>query len=155
MKITTSDNITLGAWFTFSDLYFQEASLARGGNITMTEADLAAALKDHVTILYFHGNAASRAAPHRIRFYSQWSSRFDANILAIDYRGFADSQGSPSEHGLGLDAQAAWDWLITRGAQPKQILLFGQSLGTGVVAKLAYYLEQKGTPYFVDSVQVY
>ncbi|CCA70881.1 hypothetical protein PIIN_04817 [Serendipita indica DSM 11827] len=143
-QITTSDNLTLGAWFTFSDLYFQEASLSRPGNITMTEVDLAAALKDHITILFFHGNAASRAAPHRVRFYSQWSSRFDANILAIDYRGFADSQGSPSEHGLELDAQAAWDWLIAKGANPNQILLFGQSLGTGVVAKLAYALGQQG-----------
>ncbi|KAG8829005.1 hypothetical protein FRC17_007213 [Serendipita sp. 399] len=139
IPITTSDNITLGAWFIFSDTYYKQA---KGHNIefSLGEQHIGTALEHFNTILYFHGNAASRAAPHRVRFYSHWTSRLDVNVLAIDYRGFADSEGMPSEQGLGLDGRAAWDWLISNGSTPSRILLFGQSLGTGVVAKLAYAL---------------
>ena len=34
------------------------------------------------------------------------------NVLAIDYRGFGNSEGSPTEDGLALDARAAWDYLM-------------------------------------------
>ncbi|KAG8817064.1 hypothetical protein FRC17_000058 [Serendipita sp. 399] len=137
--ITTSDNITLGAWFIFSDTYYKQ-SKGRNVEFSLGEQHIETALEHFNTILYFHGNAASRAAPHRVRFYSHWTSRLDVNVLAIDYRGFADSEGMPSEQGLGLDGRAAWDWLISKGSTPSRILLFGQSLGTGVVAKLAYAL---------------
>jgi abhydrolase domain-containing protein 12 len=147
INIQTSDNVTLGAWFTFAEDYYQNAaSLDPTSNaaIALTEADVSHALRSHHTIVYYHGNAASRAVPHRVRFYSQWTSRVRANVLAIDYRGFGDSQGTPSEAGLGLDGRAAWDWLVRRGARPNDILLFGQSLGTGVVAKVAHQLSIEG-----------
>ncbi|KAG8853486.1 hypothetical protein FRB91_004785 [Serendipita sp. 411] len=137
--IATVDNITLGSWFIFADTYYQH-SKSREMDPSFSERDLRDALRRFNTIIYFHGNAASRAAPHRVRFYSQWTSRLDVNVLAIDYRGFGDSEGFPSEEGLGFDGRAAWDWLISRGADPSNILLFGQSLGTGVVAKLAHSL---------------
>ena len=128
--------------------------------VSLTETDITHALHSHHTVLYFHGNAASRAAPHRVRFYSQWTSRVKANVLAIDYRGFADSEGTPSEEGLGIDGRAAWNWLTGRGARPNDILLFGQSLGTAVVAKVAHELSLEGerslSPYCVtlDHFQV-
>jgi len=59
-----------------------------------------------------------------------------ANVLAIDYRGFADSTGSPSEEGLTRDARAAWDWLVNNGAEQEDILIVGHSLGTGVAMQL-------------------
>jgi abhydrolase domain-containing protein 12 len=153
IKIQTSDNVTLGAWFTFAEDYYQNAaSLDPTSDTALGEADVAHALRSHHTILYFHGNAASRAAPHRVRFYSQWTSRVRANVLAIDYRGFGDSEGSPSEAGLRLDGRAAWDWLVRRGARPNNILLFGQSLGTGVVAQVAHQLSIEGAP--INSVDI-
>lgn len=112
--------------------------------MNFTETDISRALQTHKAIIYFHGNAASRAAPHRVNFYSKWTSRAKVNVLAIDYRGFADSEGTPTEEGLGVDAKASWDWLVSHGADPANILIFGQSLGTGVVAKLAYALSIEG-----------
>jgi abhydrolase domain-containing protein 12 len=148
LRIQTEDNLSLGAWFVFADGYYQQTACPSGSgsrcSSSFNNVDISRALRTHKTILYFHGNAASRALPHRVRFYSQWSSRVNVNVLAIDYRGFADSEGSPTEAGLGLDAKAAWDWAITHGAAPEDIIFFGQSLGTGVTAKLAHRLSVEG-----------
>lgn len=78
--------------------------------------------------------------------YSQFSSRLDANVLAIDYRGFGDSEGVPSEQGLARDARAAWDWLVhpDQGAKAEDILIVGHSLGTAVATKLGVELAQHG-----------
>lgn len=39
----------------------------------------------------------------------------NVNVITIDYRGFGNSQGTPSEEGLRMDARATWDWLVERG----------------------------------------
>ncbi|MBX9740858.1 MAG: alpha/beta hydrolase [Beijerinckiaceae bacterium] len=85
------------------------------------------------TILYLHGNAARlRFAADRLRSLSA-----DGNgLLFVSYRGFSGSTGSPSEDGLAEDARAAYDWL--RGvARNTRIILYGESLGTGVAVRLA------------------
>jgi len=87
--------------------------------------------------------AANRAAPHRVRSYSAYSA-LDCNILAIDYRGFGDSTGTPSEKGLIEDGKAIWDYVAERGGDG--VILMGQSLGTGVVAGLAGELAVDGMP---------
>jgi len=107
--------------------------------------DIHYALSHYKTVIFFHGNTASRAVPFRVQFYTSWSSKLEVNVLAIDYRGFADSEGVPSEEGLALDGRAAWDWAIANGARPDNIVLVGQSLGTGVAAKVAHRLSSEGT----------
>lgn len=62
----------------------------------------------------------------------------------VDYRGFADSEGSPTEAGVNLDAKTAWDWLVTNGAAQDNILVLGHSLGTGVATKLVSELAYEG-----------
>ncbi|KAH9172620.1 hypothetical protein EDB89DRAFT_2069517 [Lactarius sanguifluus] len=47
----------------------------------------------------------------RVQQYLAFAARLRANVLAPDYRGFADSAGTPSEAGVVLDTHAAWDWL--------------------------------------------
>ncbi len=86
-----------------------------------------------------------------MRTLSALSRGLDTNVLALDYRGFGDSSGSPSEAGVEADAQAGWDWVMRRAARPgegerevaDEVLLMGHSLGTGVVAKLAGYLAER------------
>lgn len=58
-------------------------------------------------------------------------------VLAISYRGYPGSTGSPSEDGLMIDGRAAYDWLLANGHTPSDIVLHGLSLGSGVAAKLA------------------
>ena len=55
--------------------------------------------------------------------------------MAIDYRGFGYSSGTPTEAGLIKDACATLDWAIkTANVPASNIVLVGQSLGTAVVA---------------------
>jgi uncharacterized protein len=81
------------------------------------------------TILFFHGNGGSISArPQRFAFYT--SQGYGAFFL--EYRSFGASTGSPSEAGLMMDAEAAYNWLNKNGVSPKDIMLAGESLGTGV-----------------------
>jgi hypothetical protein len=86
-----------------------------------------------VTILYFHGNAGSLG--DRREFIGKLQ-RAPANVLAVDYRGYGRSEGSPDEAGLYRDAQAAWDWLAAR-TPPERIVILGKSLGGGPACELA------------------
>jgi fermentation-respiration switch protein FrsA (DUF1100 family) len=87
------------------------------------------------TFLAFHGNAGNIA--NRADIY-KFLSDTPANVLAIEYRGYGKSEGSPSETGLYLDAEAGYQFLVNgKAIRPAQIISFGQSLGTAVAARLA------------------
>ena len=79
----------------------------------------------------------------RVQHYQAFATRLQANVLAPDYRGFADSTGKPSEAGLTIDTRAAWDWLRAHGASPDSVLVVGSSLGTGVAVQFAHALEEE------------
>ena len=86
------------------------------------------------TILYFQGNAGEIAdRADRFAFYQ--SRGF--GVAFLSYRGYGASEGTPSEAGLIADASAGYDWLIGQGTGPGQIVLVGESLGTGVAVQLA------------------
>lgn len=57
------------------------------------------------------------------------------NVLTIDYRGFAESTGYPTERGTIDDALSAIKWLIHQGAKPEDILVIGHSLGAGIATQ--------------------
>jgi fermentation-respiration switch protein FrsA (DUF1100 family) len=59
-----------------------------------------------------------------------------SGLLAVSWRGYGGSSGQPSEVGLRRDAEAAYDWLAGR-VEPHRLVLFGESLGTGVAIGLA------------------
>jgi len=63
------------------------------------------------------------------------------NILAIDYRGYGESEGHPTETGLDLDSMAAYRYLseVLRVSQ-ERILIFGHSLGAAVAVNLAVHV---------------
>lgn len=87
------------------------------------------------TVLLFHGNAGNIS--HRINYASMFR-RLGYNTLLLDYRGYGQSSGSPSESGMCRDARAAWLYVTeTLGISPAQIVLFGESLGGAVAAWLA------------------
>ena len=62
---------------------------------------------------------------------------FDINFLIVAYRGFSGNEGSPTEEGLYEDARSALDWLNKQEIKDKQIIIYGESLGTGVSAEIA------------------
>jgi uncharacterized protein len=86
------------------------------------------------TLLYFHGNAGGLAVrANRIqRFMDEgWG------VFMLAYRGYSGSTGSPTEAANVADAGVAYDALVRAGVAPASIILYGESLGTGVAARLA------------------
>lgn len=84
------------------------------------------------TVLFFLGNA-DRAANHDL-LASTLTER-GIGLLAVSYRGYPGSTGSPSERGLLIDGIAAFDWLSARSGGG--IVVLGQSLGSGVAVNTA------------------
>ena len=73
-----------------------------------------------------------------------FTARLKANVLAIDYRGFGDSEGYPSVHGVSKDAHAGWDFLMRKGAKLEDVLIVGHSLGTAIAGLLSAELGHEG-----------
>ena len=60
------------------------------------------------------------------------------NVMSFDFRGFGDSDGSPTESSTYADARGVWDYLtINKGVAANKILLYGQGVGGAVAAHLA------------------
>lgn len=86
-------------------------------------------------LLFFHGNAGNIS--HREKSIEIFH-KLGVNIFIINYRGYGNSEGSPDEEGLYIDAQTAWDYLtLKKGVSSKDIIIFGRSLGGIVATKLA------------------
>jgi len=86
------------------------------------------------TLLYFHGNAGSLAArAERIRRFmgEGWG------VYMMTYRGYGGGTGSPSETANVADARLAYGALVLEGVDPASIVLYGESLGSGVAVRLA------------------
>ena len=91
------------------------------------------------TVLYFHGNADR---PNSRQDRKALLGAEGRGVLYLCYRGFSGSTGAPSEAGLRLDAEAAYAWLAAR-VSPQSIVLYGESLGTGVAVDLAGRVQVK------------
>lgn len=89
----------------------------------------------HGVVLFLHGNAGNMA--QRMDSIAMFH-RLGYGVLIFDYRGYGRSSGKPSEAGLYLDAESAWAHLTRRrGIAPDRVVLFGESLGGAVAARLA------------------
>jgi uncharacterized protein len=88
----------------------------------------------HPVIVYFHGNGGNVAyrADRLHHFVDQ-----QYGVLFLEYRGYGGNAGSPSEDGLFADARAGLDFLTSQGIEPNRIILYGESLGTGVAVRMA------------------
>ena len=86
------------------------------------------------TVLYFHGNAgALDSRAERIARYTAHG----LGVFIMTYRGFAGSSGHPSEKANVADAKLAFDTLVGLGVDPDDIVVYGESLGTGVATQVA------------------
>ncbi len=85
------------------------------------------------TILYFHGNGGSLAnRTHRFRAFVDKGF----GIAVLSYRGYGGSGGSPTEKDNVADAIAYHDHLVEGGLKAENIIVFGESLGSGVAVQL-------------------
>jgi len=116
------------------------AGLPQAQEVMLTSADGQKLVAWHVppkgakpVIIYFHGNAGAldlRAG----RF--KWLTADGDGLVALSYRGYGGSTGQPTETGLLDDAVSAYDFAVAR-YPAERVVLFGESLGTGVAVALA------------------
>ena len=110
VKITTEDNLELLAWYHEKDII------------------------NFKTILYLHGNAGSlENRIHKINHFED----ININFLLLSWRGFSGNKGQPTEQGLYIDAKAAIKWLKEKGIENQNIIIYGESLGTGIATEIA------------------
>ena len=99
---------------------------------------------DRPLVIYMHGNAGNRAG--RGPWYQVFES-VGADVLAIDYLGYGDSDGSISEGSLEISCDAAWDYATqSLGYKPNQIVIGGTSLGGAAAVYLSAKQCAAGTP---------
>jgi uncharacterized protein len=85
-------------------------------------------------IAYFHGNGG------HIGYRADRLRRFACEgygVLLAEYRGYAGNPGKPSEPRFCADGAAALDFLVGAGITPSRLVLWGESLGSGVAVYLA------------------
>ena len=110
IKIRTQDNIQLLSWYHKKNL------------------------NNYKTILFLHGNAGSlENRIHKINHFKD----MNVNFLIIAWRGFSGNKGKPTEKGLYEDARSAVRWLKSNGVKENNIIIYGESLGTGVATEIA------------------
>ena len=111
-------------------------------NVTITTQDrvklhgwLIKASSAKSTLIFFHGNAGNISGRlGKIDLFH----RLGLNVLIIDYRGYGNSEGRPTEQGIYKDATAAYDYLLGRDDMRGQnIISYGVSLGGAVAIDLA------------------
>ena len=110
VRITTKDKIDLMGWFYNKNV------------------------ENPKIILFFHGNAGSlENRTYKLNHFKD----LNLNLLIIAWRGFSGNSGKPNEIGLYEDAESAIRWLKIKGIEEKNIILYGESLGTGVAVEIA------------------
>ncbi len=85
-------------------------------------------------IVYFHGNAGN-IGDRSYRFESFVEKGY--GVIALSYRGYFGSQGKPSETGFIKDAKALLKFIADQNISKKDLILFGESIGSGVATQIA------------------
>jgi uncharacterized protein len=110
VTVKTSDNLSLMGWFAWPKMPSQKV------------------------VVIFHGNGAnlgSKAARARVFLDKGYG------VFLCEYRGFGGNPGSPTEEGVYNDGRAVINWLDGQGFSKTSIVLYGESLGTGIAVQMA------------------
>ncbi|KAF5301888.1 hypothetical protein FQR65_LT08720 [Abscondita terminalis] len=138
--LTTDENIKLGVWHIVPENLITES--------TDKDSNYYTALLENGPdiIIYNHGNAGNRSAPHRLELYEVLRKNYQ--IIAFDYRGnlgYGDSSNvEPSEMGAVRDSMYVYTWV--RGLSKRKVYIWGHSLGTSISTHMLSLLPDDMTP---------
>lgn len=118
----------------------EEITLATESNVELTSW-FARPGPDRPTVLFFHGNAG--AVSHRAyRFRDMMAQGY--GVFVLGYPGYGGNAGEPSEANFNEAAQIAYDYLRESGIESGDIVIYGESIGSGVAVQLAAKVPAKG-----------
>jgi pimeloyl-ACP methyl ester carboxylesterase len=88
------------------------------------------------TLIFFHENAGNIGT--RMPNLEILVKKLNCNVFIVAYRGYSYSEGTPTEEGLALDAEATLEHVLGRDdVDSERVFVFGRSLGGAVAIQLA------------------
>lgn len=119
LNLETADGTRIHGWFVYAD-----------GEVAKAP-----------TVVFFHANAGNMG--FRLPNVAMYAQACVSNVLIFDYRGYGDSEGSPTEAGLELDAEAVMRYLDAKpDIDHRKVFFFGRSLGGAVAVRAATNLRR-------------
>lgn len=94
------------------------------------------ATKSKKTILFFHGNGDNLSGAIQA---TRGPAAAGHGLMLAEYRGYGGNPGSPSEKGLYRDGAAAMRWLVDAGVDPGEVVVVGNSIGSGPATEIALH----------------
>ena len=126
------------------DVYYQSPS---GNKIHAwrIKPNLEPGQKPEFYFIYFHGNSGNLTHHY---YYNAWLVKnFNAEVFAVDYSGYGESTGSPTEKRCYADALAGMKEFVKLAVmEPGQVIPIGRSLGGAMAMQLAMDMQKAGTP---------
>lgn len=86
------------------------------------------------TILFFHGNGDNLLGAIEA---TRGLAANGTGLMLVEYRGYGGNPGSPGEAGLYRDGDAAWRWLAAEGIAARDVIVVGNSIGSGPATEIA------------------
>tara|TARA_Y100000389_G_C17358236_1_gene462279 strand:- start:196 stop:996 length:801 start_codon:yes stop_codon:yes gene_type:complete len=112
---------------------YEEVLIETEKNIQLKSWLIKKNLEKYKTLIFFHGNAGNLF--NRVHKLNELN-KLNINILIISWRGFSGNSGKPTEKNLYFDGKMSIKWLNDLGVSNDKIILYGESLGTGVAVEL-------------------
>ncbi|XP_049917234.1 lysophosphatidylserine lipase ABHD12-like [Epinephelus moara] len=134
--LDTEADVSVGVWHTLPASQWEKAAGRSPEWYQETLGD------GSPVIIYLHGNAGTRALIHRVELVKVFSAA-GYHVFSLDYRGFGDSSGEPSEAGVTSDALYLYHWVKKQSRGP--VYLWGHSLGSGVATNAALKIQEQGS----------
>lgn len=135
--LSPEKGIQLGTWHVLPESLFPSRCSA-GAPKYLDEREFN---DDKPVILHLHGSGGSRGSTHRINLIKILTNRtVDCHVVTMDYRGFGESTSAkPSVPTVSDDVREAYRWLrVDKNVSNDRIIIYGQSLGTGISIHLAH-----------------
>lgn len=132
VHVTASDGVKLHGWL----------CLHHSDPDALTERSSLRNPEQRLLVVMFAGNAGNRST--RLSQLEMFRD-LGCDALLVDYRGYGENAGKPSEESLIQDAESIWRFATTElEIPPHRIVISGESLGGGVAVALASQVCQRG-----------
>lgn len=126
----------------YSDTKLRKVEIATSDGLILKSFFKKPSSQEKNTVIVFHGNAGHIG--HRVKKFNFFLEK-GYGLLLVEYRGYGENLGKPTEIGLYRDGQAALEFLSKQKISKQKTILYGESLGCGLAVKFSTENEYKIT----------